>query len=258
VNLSEKNPKNLFESFSHLKLLLILLGISYFSLMFGNGILSLTHPDEVFYTQTTKEMIQHQSWLTPYIFDEPQFEKPIMFFWLMIAAVKAFGLNPFTARLIPSLFGIIGVGVTYWLGWMIFRRKTVGFLSAFVLSTSSIYLALSRSVLTDMTFSILVVISIGFFYLGMTDEDKRTRGLILGFVFSGLAVLTKGLLGFLFPFLTMILFVCYKRDFSLFKHKGMFWGIIVFLVIAAPWHIEMYRQYGQGFINEYWSNVHVR
>ena len=37
-----------------LKRIIILLVLSYFFFMFGNGILSLTNPDEVFYSQTAK------------------------------------------------------------------------------------------------------------------------------------------------------------------------------------------------------------
>src|SRR3989338_7944878 len=73
-----------FEQKSHRFWLAILLAAAYFFLMFGNGMLSLTHPDEVFYVQTVKEMVRHKSWLTTMIFDWPQFEKPIFFYWLLV------------------------------------------------------------------------------------------------------------------------------------------------------------------------------
>jgi len=41
--------KNWFDQRSHGVLLAILCVVSYFLLMFGNNIVSLTHPDEVFY-----------------------------------------------------------------------------------------------------------------------------------------------------------------------------------------------------------------
>jgi len=66
------------EQYTHKRLLFLLGIISYFLLMFGNGIIALTHPDEVFYIQTAKEMVQYNSWLTPMIFDEPHFEKPFL------------------------------------------------------------------------------------------------------------------------------------------------------------------------------------
>ena len=75
---------NWFESKSHGILLAILGILAYFLLMFGNGIVSLTHPDEVFYIQSAKEMLAHNSWLTPMIFGDVQFEKPFLYERLLI------------------------------------------------------------------------------------------------------------------------------------------------------------------------------
>jgi hypothetical protein len=99
----------MFEGKKHLFLIIVLCVLSLFTLMIGNDGVSLTHPDEVFYNQTAKEMIAHRSWLTPYLFGQPQFEKPILTYWLLIVAIKIFGLTAFAARFMPSLFGILGV-----------------------------------------------------------------------------------------------------------------------------------------------------
>src|SRR3990167_6956055 len=104
---------NWFERAGHGMNVVLLLSMSYFLLMFGNGIVSLTHPDEVFYVQSAKEMLDHNSWLTPMIFDDIQFEKPFLAFALFALAIKWFGLTAFTARFWPSFFGIIGVGAAY-------------------------------------------------------------------------------------------------------------------------------------------------
>lgn len=85
---------NSFENRSHWMLCFILLVCSYFLLMFGNGIVSLTHPDEVFYVETAKEMLAHNSWFTPIIFDNVQFEKPFVAYSLIALAIKFFGLTP--------------------------------------------------------------------------------------------------------------------------------------------------------------------
>jgi len=243
---------------SHGKLIMVLLGIGYFFLMFGNGIVSLTHPDEVFYVQSAKEMLSHHSWLTPMIFDQPHFEKPIFFFWLLAACIKWLGSNPFAARLVPALFGILGVLVTYWIAFMLFKNKRAAFLSGVILATSFIYIALSRAVLTDMVFSILVVIALAFFYYGFINQYQRKWGIVLCFVFSGLAVLTKGALGILFVFVPIAAFLGFKRELKFFKNQATFWGILFFLILVIPWHFYMVRTYGQSFIDEYVINDHIR
>ncbi|MBF0523336.1 MAG: glycosyltransferase family 39 protein [Candidatus Omnitrophica bacterium] len=236
----------------------ILLVLSFFLLMFGNSLMAMTHPDEVFYMQTAKEMIVHKSWLTPMIFDKPQFEKPILFYWLLIVAIKLFGLTAYAARFFPSLFGILGVGMTYWISWMLFENKRLSFLSALVLVSSFIYLALSRACLTDMVFSIFVTISIAFFYFAYRYKQHKDTGIILGFVFSAIAVLTKGLLGLTFPAAAIFFYLFYRRDLSFFKCRATILGIILFFVIALPWHLLMFQWYGKAFIDEYVVNDHLR
>lgn len=248
----------MIHQWSHSKAIAALLVIAYVFLMSGNGLVSLTHPDEVFYTQTAKEMLAHHSWLTPMIFDQPHFEKPIFFFWLMTLSIKWFGLNSFSARLMPSLFGILGVLVTYWLAFMLFRNKRLAFFSGVILATSFIYIALSRAVLTDMVFSILVVLALTFFYQGFRQPQRRDWATVMCFVFSALAVLTKGLLGVLFVFVPITVFLWLNKKLSYFRDRATLWGILIFFALTLPWYVYMVRTYGQAFIDEYIVNDHLR
>jgi len=250
--------ENWFDQRRHMVLIVLLAVISYFLLMFGNGIVSLTHPDEVFYIQTAKEMLAHNSWLTPIIFDEVHFEKPFLSFALFAFAIKIFGLTAFAGRFWPSLFGIIGVLAVYWIAWVLFKRKRLAVLAGCILSSSFIYICLSRAVLTDMIFSIFVTISIGFFCLAYYDRRYKRSGIILWLAVSGIAVLTKGLLGAMFPVATAVIFLMYKRDLGFLKCRAMAWALFAFIVIALPWHILMYRQHGLWFLEEYFYNVHWR
>ena len=247
-----------FEQKDHRIFLFVLFIFSYLLLMCGNGIVSLTHPDEVFYIQSAKEMLAYDSWLTPMIFDAVQFEKPFLPFVLFMVAIKWFGMTAFAGRFWPSLFGIGGVLVVYWISWLLFRSKRLSFLAGVILSTSFIYLALSRAVLTDMIFAVFVAISLGFFILAYYNRRYKKRGIILCFAFAAIAILTKGLLGFCFPVMTIITFLIYKRDFSFLRCRSTWWGILLFLIIALPWHIVMYVQHGMWFLEEYFFNVHWR
>jgi len=249
---------NWFDKKHHRTLLGILFIISYFLLMFGNNIVSLTHPDEVFYIQTAKEMLAYNSWLTPMIFDGVHFEKPFFSLALFALAIKLFGLTSFAGRLWPSLFGIIGVGTVYWIAWILFKRKQLAFFAGFILSSSFIYLALSRAVLTDMIFSVIVAISIGFFCLAYYNRKFKQSGIILWMSVAAVAVLTKGLLGIVFPLITVIIFLAYKKDLVFLKCSAMIWGCLLFFGIAMPWHLLMYQRHGQWFLEEYFYNVHWR
>lgn len=248
----------MLENRSHWILILALCALAAFTLVIGNGGISLTHPDEVFYVQTAKEMMTHKTWLVPYLFDQPQFEKPIFTYWCLILSMKALGVNAFAARFVPAAFGFLGVLLVYWMAFFIFRRKTIAVLSAFILATSFIWVALSRSVLTDMVFSFWVVLAIACFYYGYLYQKRKTLGLLLCGVFCGVAVLAKGALGIIFPLGIIFLFLVYRRDLKFLKCWASLWSVLILIAIALPWHVYIYNQFGKSFIDEYWVNDHVR
>src|SRR5271170_5903744 len=77
--------------------------------LFGNNLFSLTDPDEVFYSLTAHEMAAKNEWTTPYIFGQPQFEKPPLTYWFLEMAFKTWGESPFTALFFPAIFATLGV-----------------------------------------------------------------------------------------------------------------------------------------------------
>ena len=151
------------ENSKHIKHIVILSVLAYFCFMFGNGLVSLTIPDEVFYTQTAKEMLNNHHWMTPYIFGQPQFEKPIFLYWLLKLGFLTFGINSFAARFFPSLFGILGVVAVYLLARIGFRDDKKAFICAIVMMTCGLYLGLARTVFTDLIFSVFILLALLFF-----------------------------------------------------------------------------------------------
>jgi 4-amino-4-deoxy-L-arabinose transferase-like glycosyltransferase len=240
------------------KRLFLLLILAYFFLMFGNGIVALTDPDEVFYAQTAKEMIRHNSWATPYLFGHPQFEKPVFLYWLMRIASLIFKSPNFIARFPPALFGILGVLAIYGLGTAGFRNEKKGFLSALIMMSSGLYIGLSRTVFCDMVFSVFILFSLAAFFWGYLIRERKVLGLSLFYIFSSLAVFTKGPLGFIIPFLIVSVFLAFKKDLKYLFCKASLWGFIIFLLISLPWYILMFKKYGYTFYHEFFYNDHWR
>ncbi len=226
--------------------------------MFGNSLVSLTIPDEVFYAQTAKEMLKNHSWMTPYIFGQPQFEKPVLLYWLLKTAFLIFGLTSFAARFFPALFGMIGVLATYFIGLWGFKNQKKAFISAGVLMTSGLYVGLARTVFTDLVFSVFILLSLLSFYWGYSFRSRKAPGILLFFVFAGLAVLTKGPLGLAIPLLTAIAFLLIKKDIKFLLGRYLFWGLLIFSFISLPWYILMFKLYGNAFIHEFFYNDHIR
>lgn len=238
----------------YVSILLFFTGFLYFG--FVNS-MPLTDPDETFYSETAREMLVHKSFLTPLLFEVPQFEKPPLFYWLTILSFKVSGVNTFSARLFPALFGMIGVIFTFLFLRKIFSEE-ISFYTSLILSTMLLYFGLSRVVLTDMVFSLFITFSLYSFFLWYEMKDEKyLRFFIIALSF---AVLTKGPLGFVVSFLTIsvFLFLIKDKDFDSFKVfiKNKWW--IVFFVITLPWYLFMLLKYGKVFFNEFFvhDNFH--
>lgn len=242
----------------HIRNIGILLGLGYLLFIIGNGVLGLTIPDEVFYAQTAKEMIQHHSWMTPYLFDTPQFEKPIFTYWLLRIGFIFFGVSSFGARFFPAVFALIGASAVYFLAVLGFDNPRKAFLTSAVLMSCGLYLGLARTVFTDMIFSVCILLSLASFWWGYVRTQRKGMGIVLFCFFAGLAVLTKGPLGAMIPLLVVIAYLAIKKEGSFLFSRSFLWGIGVFLLIAFPWYMLMYKKYGAVFTHEFFYNDHVR
>ena len=241
------------------KYILALIVLSYIFLFLGNGLLELTNPDEVFYVQTAKEMVQQKTWMTPYLFGVPQFEKPIFLYWMLRIGFNIFGVNSnFGARFFPALFALIGVLAVYYLGSTTFKNAKKAFICALVLASGGLYIGLARTVFTDMIFSVFVLLAMVAFYAGYCHKEKRTLGVLGFYVFMGLGVLAKGPLGFLIPFGAVASFLIIKRDLKFLLSKYSFLGLLLFIGISFPWYMLMIQKYGRTFTYEFFYNDHYR
>ncbi|MFH1440616.1 MAG: glycosyltransferase family 39 protein [Candidatus Omnitrophota bacterium] len=243
---------------SHFKNIFLLIILSYFFFFLGNSIFSLTNPDEVFYVQTAREMIDHNSWATPYLFDQPQFEKPVFLYWLLRIVFMFFGRTSFVARFIPALFATIGILAVYALVVLGLRNRKKAFISSLILMSSGIYIGLARTVFTDMVFSVFIVLSLLSFYWGYLRREYKALSMILFSISAGAAVLTKGPLGVVIPGLVVILFLVLRKDLKYLFSKYLVWAIAVFLLVSLPWYILMVKKYGQSFTQEFFYNDHLR
>lgn len=216
------------------------------------GHLPLIDPDEPFYAETTKEMVQGNEWLTPTIFGERQFEKPIFFYWQSMIAMKIFGDNPFACRAPSAAAATLLVFLTWWFGRRMFSPRA-GFCAAVVLATGVEYVLMSRLMLTDICLALCISASVFFFWLATEEEDKRDRWMILHFVASAFAMLTKGPVGLLVPTIGSMGYIWLTGKRSPWRGKGLWLGILAWLAIAGPWYASMFQKYGM----EYWHRFFV-
>ncbi|MEI8012431.1 MAG: glycosyltransferase family 39 protein [Candidatus Omnitrophota bacterium] len=238
--------------------IMILLALTVIIFFAGNNILPLTNPDEVFYAGTASEMANHGTWVTPYIFGQPQFEKPILTYDLIRIAFLMFGQTSFAARFFPALFALLGVLSVYFLGRLLYADRRKAFMGAFVLMTSAFYIGMAKTVFTDMIFSVWILLSLTAFYTSYIHPQHKRCGLLLFHIFAALAVLTKGPLGYLIPLATIILFLSCRGEQKFLHSKAFGFGVLILILIALPWYLLMFNLYGNAFTHEFFYNDHWR
>ena len=224
---------------------ILCLVILYF---WGNGSLSVTAPVEVNYAQTAKEMLSAGDWLSPQIYGNYWYDKPIFFYWELLAAFSAFGVTDFAARFFPAIFAAAGLLLTYGFARRLYDERTA-FWSAIILGTGVLYAFLAKLILTDMSLFVFFGGTLAAFFLGY--HERQQKFFYIAYACAGLGVLTKGPVGFLLPGLVILVFLLAARDLSALRRICLPTGLLVFAAVCAPWYIYMYLVHGADFINTF-------
>ena len=214
----------------------------------GNGALPVTAPVEVNYAQTAKEMLAAGDFLSPQIYGNYWYDKPIFFYWELLAAFSVFGVTDFAARFFPALFAAAGLGLTYAFARRLYDERTA-FWSALILGTSVLYSFLAKLILTDLSLFVFFGGTLAAFYIGY--RERRRSFFYIAYACAGLAVLTKGPIGFLLPGLIILVFLLAARDLSALGRICLPTGLLVFATVCAPWYVYMYLMHGADFVNTF-------
>jgi 4-amino-4-deoxy-L-arabinose transferase-like glycosyltransferase len=220
-----------------LLVLAVCLGIPFFQYL---GQLPLIDPDEGRYAEIPREMLERGDLITPTLNYVKYFEKPPLLYWINAASLKLFGLNEFAARFPSALCGLLTVLVTYVIGRKLYGRRTAIF-SALILGTSVGFVLQSRIILTDMLLTFCLTAALGAFIVAVRREGRRSRPLpwYLFYFFCACAVLTKGLIGMVFPAGILFFYFLLVRRWRLLSEMRLASGLLLFLAVAAPWFVAV-------------------
>lgn len=239
---------------THDILLLTLAFGVFFLFMIGNRPLSV--PDEGRYVEIPREMVATGDYVTPRLNGVKYFEKPVLLYWLESASIKLFGLKIWALRFWPALFALIGCLAVYVAGRKLYCRRT-GIIAAAVLATNLLYYALSRVIILDMPVSALLTVSLLSFLLGTHEPPGTKRRLYFWsfYAFMALATLTKGLIGILIPAMAIGAWIIILNEWRMLRMMYLPTGLVLFLLISAPWHILVGRA-NPEFFNFYFVHEH--
>ncbi len=217
----------------HLALLVLLAFLIFFA---GLGRLPLLEPDEGRNAEVAREMLASGDWITPHFDSLVYLDKPAVFFSLVAASFRSFGVCEWAARLPSALLGMATLVLVWALGRRAFGDVT-GLRAGIILATSPLAIVEARLVGLDMALTFLVAVAMMSFWLAETDAAHPAWQHALLFGAMGLATITKGPVGFLLPLLSILAYLALRgrvRELGRLR-----WGLggAVFLGVALPWFV---------------------
>jgi 4-amino-4-deoxy-L-arabinose transferase-like glycosyltransferase len=179
-----------------------------------------------------------------------------LFYWLSAGAIKVLGLSIWSLRSVNALLSLLGCIATYFTARKLYGRAT-GLLSAFILGTCTLYFVMGNMVSLDLPVTVFLAICLYAFLLGTQAPYGRQRLIYLSFAaaMAGLAVLTKGLIGLVFPGLIITAWIMTTRQWQLVKRLYLPACVLIFLLIATPWHLFVAHR-NPGFLHFYFVEQH--
>lgn len=231
--------------YSHVYMLVLLAAFLCFA---GNNLIAITDPVESNYAETASEMIRAHDYVSPRIFGNYWYDKPIFFYWELIAAFQLFGTGEFAARFFPAMFGIGGILLTYWFTSRLYDKKT-GFTASLILLTTVEYFYISKAVITDMTLFVTYSATLMAFFIAYTEGKKKWY--YIAYMCAGISVLTKGPIGLLQPGLIIIIFLWWRHDLKALLRIKMVSGLLLFFAITALWYGPMYIMHDGDFLSQF-------
>lgn len=236
-----------------------LLILFYFIFFHNIGNYALMDTDETRYVSMARDMFNTKDFMTLYLNGEYFFEKPPLYFWGECLFFGLFGkVNEFSARFPVALYGTLTSFLIYFTGRKIVSRK-FGVLSALILATSLEFIILAKFAILDIVVATMIAFSICFGFLTFFVEERNKKYFWwLFYIFSALAVMAKGIPGFVVPFGTMFFAsIAAKKFKEIFRPVFILPGILLFLLIVLPWHILMFNIHNPLFYNEYIIKHHI-
>lgn len=167
-------------------------------------------------------------------------EKAPLKYWVIALFFRIFGVHDWAARLVIALSAIgLCLVTARFAAWAM--GGLAGLYSGLVLATSVGTFLFTRVLLPDPLLALWIALALYCFARAAEPDEPRPRRYARSmWVFAALALLTKGLIGLLFPAAAAVLFLLFSgriRNGALWRTLCPWEGILLFVAIAAPWHI---------------------
>jgi 4-amino-4-deoxy-L-arabinose transferase-like glycosyltransferase len=235
----------------------VLSAAAVFICLFGHlGAFGLLGPDEPRYAWIARAMARTGDWVTPRLYGQPWFEKPILYYW---AAAPGFLLHlpdEWAARLPSAFAALLAAMAIGWLGWSYYGEgldfpRAPALLAPLLFSTSVAAIGFARAATPDMLFTAMVTLAMAAaahvlrsaraFHSGSDAGRISPRGDTLSLplfgAFLGLAVLAKGPSAILLAGGAIGLWALATKRWQEAIRLAHPLAIAAFAIVSLPWYV---------------------
>ena len=186
------------------------------------------------HAEAAQHMAESGNLITSQINGIRYIEKPPLPYWLVAGSYKLFGENTFATHL-PNTLAMLGLA---WLAWAWARRawgNRAGLYAGLGVLTSIGPFLFTRFIIPEVQLSLFLLIALYGLITGL--ESNRPSRVYWMWACVALALLTKGLIAPVFFFGAAIPYLMLTGQWRRWRDLKPFSGFLLFLLIAAPWHI---------------------
>jgi 4-amino-4-deoxy-L-arabinose transferase-like glycosyltransferase len=199
------------------------------------------------HANAARHILTSGDWVTLYVNGIRYLEKAPLPYWLVAASFRIFGFNAFAAHLPQAVAVLLLALLGYHWASKAFNARTGFYTGVMVLTSAGVFL-FTRVFIPEVWLSLFLAIALYAFLQSLTPTATPGGPSIAPFAVGGfypylmwtslaLAVLTKGLVALVFFGGTAVLYLALTGEYRHWRRLRPFTGAILFLAIAAPWHI---------------------
>ena len=213
-------------------------------------------PDEPRYMEIPREMVESQNWIVPILCGVPYSEKPALSYQATALSYKIFGINRFAARIPNTLATLAAALLVYILLNRVTPNRSMPMLGAILFLTSAFVIGNGVFTGPDAPFSSAVTLSLGFFFLACQETSrKKFIWLILSGISCGAAFQIKGFLAFIIPFIIIVPFLIWMKEWrKLLTYPWI--PLTAAILVSLPWSIAIQRA-EPGFWHYFFIEEHL-
>jgi 4-amino-4-deoxy-L-arabinose transferase-like glycosyltransferase len=188
------------------------------------------------HAEAGREMLTLHDWVTLHENGIRYLEKAPLPYWAMAVSFRLFGVSESSARLAQALGVLLLACLLVQMGRR-FLSAEAGLWAGVVCVTSFGPYLFTRILIPDLLVGLWIGIGLYFFLEGWQEQRPSVRSCWGLAATVALNVLTKGLIGLVFPAVIILVFLLLVGDLRHLLKMRLISSTFVFLLVAAPWHV---------------------